>query len=220
MTTRRRDWPILTGLILLSVVPAFGGALRVVSLSGGEVTPENVRFFAAPVPVLLHIVAAVAFTVLGAFQFAPGFRNRHRAWHRRVGRLLVLCGLTVAATALWMNASYVLPPSDGALLMVLRYLFAATMFVAVGAGFLAVRRRRIGDHRAWMMRGYAIAQGAGTQAVLLSAWLLAVGPTSQLSRAVLMGTAWTVNLAVAEWLIRRRRPARVVPARATILVEA
>lgn len=66
MTTRRRDWPILTGLILLSVVPTFGSALRVVALSGGaEVTPANERFFDAPVPVLLHIAAAVTFSLLG-----------------------------------------------------------------------------------------------------------------------------------------------------------
>ncbi|MEH1017108.1 DUF2306 domain-containing protein [Micromonospora sp. CPCC 206060] len=221
MTTRRRDWPLLTGLILLSVVPAFGGALRVAQLSGGaEVTPEDERFFAAPVPVLLHIFAAVAFCALGALQFAPEFRKRHRVWHRRAGRALVLCGLAVAVTALWMNTFYPLPPSDGPLLMALRYLFASAMFGSIAAGFLAIRQHRIRHHRAWMMRGYAIGQGAGTQAVLLSTWMLAVGPTTQLSRAVLMGASWTLNLAIAEWLVRRRRPAPAVPVPATILAEA
>ncbi|MFJ6196923.1 DUF2306 domain-containing protein [Micromonospora sp. NPDC092111] len=220
MTTRRRDWPLITGLLLLSAVPTFGGALRVAALSGGEVTPANERFFAAPVPVLLHIVAAVAFSVLGALQFAPGFRARHRTWHRRTGRVLVLCGLTVAATGWWMNASYPLPPGDGPLLMALRYLFAAAMFGSIAAGFLTIRQRRIRQHRAWMMRGYAIGQGAGTQAVLLSTWMLAVGPTTELSRAALMGAAWTLNLAIAEWLIRRRHPVPAVPTRATKLVEA
>ncbi|MFY1583847.1 DUF2306 domain-containing protein [Micromonospora sp. WMMD734] len=218
MTTRRRDWPLLTGLIALSALPTLGSALRVAALAGGaEVTAANERFFAAPVPVLLHIAAAVTFSLLGAFQFAPGFRQRHRAWHRRAGRALVVCGLVVAATGWWMNATYPLPAGDGPLLMVLRYLFAAGMFVAVALGFVAVRRRRLPQHRAWMMRGYAVAQGAGTQGVLLSTWALAVGPTTELSRALLMGAAWTLNLLVAEWLIRRRRPGTVPATRPTTL---
>lgn len=221
MTTRRRDWPILTGLILFSAVPTFGSALRVVALSGGaEVTPANERFFDAPVPVLLHIAAAVTFSLLGALQFAPGFRRRHRTWHRRAGRALVGCGLMVAASGWWMNATYPLPPGDGPLLMVLRYLFAGGMFVAIAAGFVAIRRRRLHQHRAWMMRGYAIGQGAGTQAVLLSTWSLTVGPTTELSRAVLMGVSWTLNLLVAEWLIRRRHPAPTTATRPTTLATA
>jgi hypothetical protein len=56
-----------------------------------------------------------------------------------------------------------------------------------------------------MMRGYAIALGAGTQAVFFLAWALPFGPPSVTAKALLMGAAWTVNLAAAERLIRGRR---------------
>ena len=59
-------------------------------------------------------------------------------------------------------------------------------------------------HRAWMMRGYAIGLGAGTQVLTLLAGELIVGPPSELSRALLMGAGWVINLAVAEWAIRKR----------------
>jgi len=49
-----------------------------------------------------------------------------------------------------------------------------------------------------------IGMGAGTQALILMAGGMIAGKPSVLSRAVLMGAAWMINLAVAEWIIRRR----------------
>jgi uncharacterized membrane protein len=216
MTTRRRDWPIPTALVLLSVVPMLGGALRVADLaSGAAVTPDNERFIAMPVPVLLHIFGATIFCVLGAFQFAPGLRRGHPRWHRRAGRLLVLCGLTAAGSGLWMTAFYPHPPIDGPLLIGFRFTFGTAMFVAVALGLRAILRRDVRHHRAWMMRGYAIAQGAGTQAVLFGLWAATGNATTELSRALIHAAAWVLNLCIAEWLIGRRpapRPAtRIAP---------
>ena len=56
--------------------------------------------------------------------------------------------------------------------------------------------------------------GAGTQTLILMAGELIAGPPSEFSRALLMGAAWVINLAVAEWIIRKRRPlqpARYLP---------
>ncbi|MDX1522618.1 MAG: DUF2306 domain-containing protein, partial [Anaerolineae bacterium] len=69
--------------------------------------------------------------------------------------------------------------------------------------------------RAWMMRAYAIGLGAGMQVLTLLVGELIVGPPGEFSRALLMGAAWVINLAVAEWVIRKR-PAR--PARRTAAV--
>ena len=76
------------------------------------------------------------------------------------------------------------------------------MVGSIVLGFLAIRRREIARHRAWMMRGYAIGLGAGTQAMLFLFGELIFGKPDVLARALLMGAAWTLNLAVAEWLIR------------------
>ena len=48
-----------------------GGAGRLVEVLGGpEVLPTDARFAASPVPLVVHIVAAVVYAVLGAFQFS------------------------------------------------------------------------------------------------------------------------------------------------------
>ena len=109
---------------------------------GADITPANARFFASPLPVVLHIVAATAYIVLGAFQFVPGFRRRMPGWHRRVGRLLVGSGLVAALSGLWMSQFYRLPDHDGALLYGFRLLFGSMMAISMVLGFVAIGAAR------------------------------------------------------------------------------
>jgi len=208
---------LIAALILLSAIPLAGGAFRLTELAGGAaITPANARFFGAPLPVVVHILSASVFAVLGAFQFAPRFRRRRPGWHRGAGRLLVACGLLVGLSGLWMTLFYSLPASDGQLLYALRLVFGSAMIVSIVLSFAAIRRGDVKRHRAWMIRGYAIGLGAGTQALTLAAGAMISGPPSELSRALLMGAGWVINLAVAEWAIRRQPapPARRTAARA------
>jgi uncharacterized membrane protein len=200
----KRGWLLPTGLIVLSFIPILGGALRLTDLaSAASVTPENARFVTMPAPVVVHIVGASVYCVLGAFQFGPGIRRRRPGWHRAAGRVLVVAGLAAALSGIWMTLFYRLPAHDGPLLNAFRLFFASAMAVSIVLGFRAIRRRDIATHRAWMIRAYAIAQGAGTQAVLLGFGGAILGQPNVLNRALLMGAAWTVNLVVAELVIRR-----------------
>lgn len=58
-----------------------------------------------------------------------------------------------------------------------------------------------------MTRGYAIGLGAGTQALVQIPFSFD-GPPGALARSLLMGVGWGINLAVAEWFVRRRVPTR------------
>ncbi|WP_223838828.1 DUF2306 domain-containing protein [Nocardiopsis deserti] len=204
-SSARTGWLLPASLILLSAVPMIAGGVRLGELTvGAEVTPENARFFASPLPVVLHIVSSVVYCVLGAFQFAPRFRRRRIGWHRAAGRLLVPLGLVSALSGLWMTLFYSLPEGDTGLLTAMRLVFGTAMALSVVLGFAAVRRRDIARHSAWMIRGYAIGQGAGTQVLTHLPWTLALGAPDEFSRAMLMGAGWAINIAVAEWLIRRR----------------
>jgi hypothetical protein len=136
------------------------------------------------------------------------------------GRLVVVCGLLVGLSALWMTLFYPWPKGDGALLYALRLVFGSAMVISIVLGFTAIRQRDVRRHRAWMMRGYALGLGAGTQALILLAGELIAGPPSELSRALLMGAAWVINLAVAEWIIRRRPAPPARPAAAVVAPSA
>ena len=75
---------------------------------------------------------------------------------------------------------------------------------------LCIRHGDMIRHRAWMTRAYAIGLGAGTQVLTGIVGELTIGTPNELENALLMGAGWVINLAVAEWAIRKRlrRPAR------------
>lgn len=201
----RPEWLVPAALIVLSVVPAVAGTVRLTELTGGvEITPDNARFFASPLPVVLHILSVIPYSILGAFQFAPGFRRRRLRWHRAAGRFLAPCGLAVALSGLWMTLFYPWPEGDGELLYGLRLLFGSAMALSIVLGVAAIRRRDFARHGVWMIRGYAIGLGAGTQVLTHVPWILILGTPGELPRALLMGAGWVINLVVAEWIIRKR----------------
>ncbi|QDP41370.1 DUF2306 domain-containing protein [Radiobacillus deserti] len=196
---------LITALLVLSAVPLAAGAFRLTELAGGaEITSANARFFESPLPVVLHILSASVYTILGTFQLATGFRRRRPGWHRAAGRLLVPCGLLVGLSGLWMTLFYPSPDGAGELLYALRLLFGSAMVVSILLGFATILRGDVIRHRAWMIRGYAIGLGAGTQVLTHLAGELIIGPPSELSGALLMGAGWVINLTVAEWAIRKR----------------
>ncbi len=87
------------------------------------------------------------------------------------------------------------------------------MVMSIALSFSAILRRDIARHRAWMIRGYAIAQGAGTQALISILWLVILGAPSELGRDLLLIAGWIINLAVAEWIIRANRSRQPLKAR-------
>jgi len=207
-------------LIALVLIPALFGSLRLIELAGGpELMPADPRFTSSPLPVVVHVVSAVSYAVLGAFQFSTGLRRRRPGWHRAAGRVLLALGLGVALSALWMTLFYPRQPGAGVLAYVFRLAFGSGMAVSIILGFTAIRRRDVARHRAWMTRAYALALGAGTQ-VLTKGIGPAVFGTSELTNDLSLGAGWAINLAVAEYVIRRpSRPRTIRPAgRATAKV--
>lgn len=205
------EWLIPTGLIFLSLVPAVGGSVRLAELgSGAEFVflPDSERIASAPIPVVIHIVSVIIYSILGAFQFAPGFRRRHRRWHRSAGRILIPSGLVAALSGLWMTQFSPLPWHDIGPLYWVRLVVGLSMTASIVLGVLAIRQRNFVQHGAWMIRAYALGVGAGTQVFVLLPWAFYPSIHSEMTRAILMALAWLINIAVAEWIIRKRRARR------------
>lgn len=202
---RKAQWPVPTALILLALIPVLAGAARLNVLATGTSGPADSRFVDSPIPVITHIIGASVFCILGALQFVPRLRRGRPSWHRIAGRVLVPAGLLAALSGMWMAVFYTLPSTDGPVLLVERLIFGSVMIASLLLGLRAILRRDITTHSAWMRRAYAIGMGAGTQVLLLAPWEISFGKPDQAVRAVLMGLAWVINLAVAEYVIQRSR---------------
>ena len=70
----------------------------------------------------------------------------------------------------------------------------------------------VARHQAWMTRAYALALGAGTQVFTLGIGKALFG-TSALAYDLGLGAGWAINLAVAEYVIRRHGSRRTISRR-------
>ena len=200
--TRSTAW-VPVALVVLSLIPAVSGTLRLLEVFGGpHLMPENPRIAASPAPVVVHILSVIPYAVLGAFQFSARLRRRRPGWHRVTGRVLVGLGLAVALSGLWMTLFYPRQTGTGELAYVFRLSVGSAMAASIILGLAAVRRGDVAHHLAWMTRAYALALGAGTQ-VFTQGIGNAVFGTSALTTDLSLGAGWAINLAVAEYVIRR-----------------
>jgi hypothetical protein len=214
---KRSDIVLIVVLLLLNGVPIAAGIERMVGM--GLPTPENARFVGSPIATALHIVSSSVFGLVGIGQFIDGFRRRYAAWHRRAGWVLAISGLVSALSGLWMTGFFPRVKGDSDLLDLFRLIFGVAMVVCLLFGLYHGRRRNFQQHSAWMIRGYAIGMGAGTQVVLFIPWVVLVAPPGALERALLLGAGWATNLLLAEWWVarrHRRRPANRPPLRSEV----
>lgn len=204
---KKTDWVILIGLLLLSFIPILGGIFRLMELGSGsesEFLPENPRIQSVPTPVVFHLLSVVPYCILGGFQFLPSFRRKYPKWHRYAGWLLVSAGIISAISGLWMTHYYSFPDNmQGNLLYVTRFLVGIAMVVFIILGLSSVLKKRIKQHQAWMIRAYALGQGAGTHVLITIPWLLTIGEPIGLTRDILMSLAWVINIFVGEWAIKK-----------------
>jgi uncharacterized membrane protein YozB (DUF420 family) len=139
----------------------------------------------------LHIVGGTLALFMGPFQLWSGLRERHFEIHRWTGRLYVL-GILIGGVGAFSLASYGEPRDFGYALAVL----GVAWWMCVGMGFISIRRKRIDQHREWMIRGYVITfafvvfrilvdlhvgSALGDQRFAFSAWL-----------------SWTIPLLITE----------------------
>lgn len=206
------SWWVPVGLIFLSIIPLIFGALRLNELANGaEITPGNARFFASPSPVVIHIIASAVYVLLGALQFVGRLWQRGSKWHRWVGRFLVPAGLLVGFSGVWMTLFY---PRTHVLLFTFRLIFGSGMILSIILGYISILRRNVAQHQAWMTRAYAFGLGAGTQVFTGIVGALILGTPNEFQNALLNGAAWVINLAVAEWSIRK---SSIKPVRQTLI---
>jgi uncharacterized membrane protein len=120
---------------VLAVIPAIGGAVRIASFAGATSLSDGARFDAHPGVLAVHVVAALAFLVVGAAQLWPGLRAVKPVVHRALGRVLLPAGAITALSGMATMFLYAPSPVAGLTLHVLRFAsgLALLAFLALGA---------------------------------------------------------------------------------------
>jgi uncharacterized membrane protein len=209
MRLQRSEWIVVISLLLLSFIPCVGGTIRLIELSLGasfQFLPQKPMISAAPIPVQIHLATAIPYCVFGIAQFLPSVRQRHPKLHRVIGRGLALAGVASVLSALWMTQFYAYPAEDQSnLLYAVRLTVGFSMLGCFYLGVTHAMKKCIGRHRAWMIRAYALGQGAGTQSLIGVLWVSIAGEITGSPRDFVMTSGWVINVLVAEGIIRKMR---------------
>jgi len=155
-----------------------------------------------PALMLIHILPGLLFVVLGPLQFSQTLRKRQLRWHRRNGRIVLVCGLVIGVSALVMSVG--MPAIGGVNQAAATTLFALFFLFALGNAFRHILRREIALHREWMIRAFAIGLAVATIRPIIGIFF-ATRVFSGLTPAEFFGTGFWIgfvlHLIVAEtWI--------------------
>jgi uncharacterized membrane protein len=187
-------------IVLLTIEIAIVSTLRYVT--GGDSPPPPVAANAFANPFLvIHVVAGMIALLVGPLQFVRRIRTRRPAVHRATG-MIYLAACAIGAPAGFLCA---LGTTSGPL-AVTGFATAALLWpLFTWLGWRAVIERRIGDHREWMLRSYAMTAAAITLRLMLPFAGLVLGLKFYTAYPVIAWLSWLTNLALVEIHIRRSR---------------
>jgi uncharacterized membrane protein len=154
----------------------------------------------------VHIAGAATALLLGPIQFVPAVRRRAPGLHRWIGRTYIVACLVGAVggfvAAFGSFAGPIATAGFGSL--------AVIWFIANAQGWRTAMARNFTDHRAWMIRSFALTFGAVTLRLYLPLFPLLGVDFLDGYRAVSF-LAWVPNLILAELYIRGAFRARQAP---------
>jgi O-antigen/teichoic acid export membrane protein len=168
-------WLVPILLIIMTIIPALGGIIRLVGIANGNQSPEGLRFYNEPVVTFLHIISSLVFGIFGAFQFSNGIRSKYKNWHRTSGRLLIPAGFISALTGIYMTVFFPKLETDGPTLFYVRMVVGILMTICLCFAVNAILEKKFNIHGEWMMRGYALGLGAATQVITHLPWIIPTG---------------------------------------------
>lgn len=204
-----RALPYIMGA--LCIIPVGGTLYRSaeIVLTGHwafEFSPEMVD----RLPLFIHGIAMLAFLVGGAVQFSARIRTQRPQLHRRLGRVAGMGAILGGLSGIWMTLLHL--EISTPLLLAGRLLFGSAMAGFAVLAIHAAMQRRVQDHRAWIIRSYAIAFNAASFPVFYLPVVLIVGEPSPLLDDTFQVAGWMLNLSIAEKFFINRPTRKGVPA--------
>ncbi|HMC92701.1 MAG TPA: DUF2306 domain-containing protein [Allosphingosinicella sp.] len=187
-------------IVLFTIEIAIVSALRYFTGSQPPPPPILANGFAHPF-LLLHVASGVTALLVAPLQFVgrglarPGF-------HRLTGRVYLLACALGAPSGFMLALGSTAGPVTQIGFAIPALLWAAFTWL----GWRAVVERRFAAHRDWMLRSYAITATGITLRLMLPASAL-LGFDFLPAYRVISWLAWTTNLALFEYVIRRVRTA-------------
>ncbi len=157
-----------------------------------------------PIPFYTHVTFAPIALVVGIWQFLP--ITRRSAWHRWEGRIYVACVAIAGVSGLIVAFTSAAGLAAGTAFAILAVLW----LTATGVAYAKVRAGKYAEHRRWMIRSYALTCAALTLRLIIPTGLL-LGVDFPTTYLIAAWGCWTINIVIAELIVRFKRPPADLP---------
>lgn len=178
-------------------------------------------FVEQPFWLYLHIIPSIIALVTGPFQFVQSIRARNPAVHRWLGRIYLALGILPGA----LGGLVIAQTTEAGLVGRVGISLLALLWLWTGwNAYRTIRRGQVQEHKAWMIRNYALTFAAVTLRLYLPIGIMVLLPGLESNYngnfdalfldvyATTFWLSWVPNLVVAERLIERQRRRASAPA--------
>jgi len=165
--------------------------------------PHDPHFARYILPLRLHIAGGMGALLAGPFQFSTRLRRRALNFHRWLGRfyLLEVALGSIAGFAMSTVSMQGLPTHLGFGILAVLWFFTGLQ------AYRMIRRGQIEAHRRWMIRNFALTLAAVTLRLYMPLMLGILHWHLRPTYIAVSWLCWVPNLLIAEWMVRRMRPA-------------
>jgi uncharacterized membrane protein len=150
--------------------------------------------------VLTHVALSLLAITIGPLQLWARIRERYWRFHRLAGRIYLIgvAGGSVAAIGLSLTAGFTPAYRSGLFFLALAWMGTT------GMAFAAIRRRKIAQHREWMIRSYVVTFSFVTFRVVRDIFVANGLGTFEEMLVVMSWASWAVPLLITEMVIQGR----------------
>ncbi len=155
------------------------------------------RFWDYKFALVFHISCGLTAMLIGPFQFWKAFRNKYVSMHRMMGRIYLIAILigTISATNLAWTSGYKISFAWAFGLQALAFAWITTASMA----YLSVMKRRMTQHKEWMIRSYVVTLGFFFFRILNnSAFIKSLMPEFEERGVTIIWFCWAIPLLITE----------------------
>jgi uncharacterized membrane protein len=196
-------WKTPLILALLVAIPVALSVERLMWFANGAdpmaEAMDTPHFANVPIPIIAHVASSSMFCLIAIVRLPPELRLASRRLHKTLGYIAAISGVLAALSAMVMVFIYPTGPFATTALNIVRFGFAALMGLCILNEVRTARARRITSHRAWMIRAFAVAVAASTQAVFMGLRFATIGDPSPELATALLKLGFGLNAVFAEW---------------------
>lgn len=149
----------------------------------------------------VHIAFGGVALMTGWVQFSERIRNRNMRLHRTLGKIYVIAVLISGISGVYLSFY----SNDGMITHLGFGLLGIFWLFTTVKGYVAVRNKKITEHKRWMIRSYALCFAAVALRIWLPLLILVPVIGGMYAYKIVSWLCWIPNVFFAEVIIRRQK---------------